>query len=153
MPAINLTHAFDMQLSVNSPIADLGKTPLGGRLIADVMGGEVTGPKLNGRIQGGGADWLLIRDDGVMQLDVRLTIAAEDGGLIYTRYEGLRHGPKEVMEKMARGEEVDPSQFYFRILPRFETSSPSHLWLNRHLFVGTGERNTQGPKYRIFMVE
>lgn len=153
MSEMKVIHAFDMQLSVKTPIADLGKTPLGGRLIAEVTGGDVTGPMLNGHIQGGGADWLLLRDDGVMQLDVRLTIEAEDGGLIYTRYEGLRHGPKEVMKKMARGEEVDPSQFYFRISPRFETASEPHQWLNRHLFVGTGERNAQGPKYSVFKVE
>lgn len=152
MPEINLTHAFDMQLSVKAPISDLGKTPLGGRLIAEVTGGEVYGPMLSGRVQGGGGDWLLLRDDGVMQLDVRLTIEAEDGGLIYTRYEGLRHGPKEVMEMVARGEEVDPSRFYFRITPRFETSSPAHHWMNKHLFVGTGERNKQGPKYSVYMV-
>lgn len=152
MPEVKLAHAFDMQLSVKTPIANLGKTPLGGRLIADVTGGDVSGPMLSGRILGG-ADWLLMREDDVMQLDVRLTIEAEDGALIYARYEGLRHGPKEVMEQMARGEEVNPSQFYFRVSPRFETSSESHLWLNKHLFLATGERNAQGPKYSVFKVE
>ncbi|MZR30127.1 DUF3237 domain-containing protein [Sneathiella litorea] len=153
MPELKLAHAFDMQLSVKSPIVDLGKTPQGGRLIAEVTGGTVEGPMLNGHIQSGGADWLLVRDDGVMQLDVRITIETEDGGLIYARYEGLRHGPKEVMEKLARGEAIDPSQFYFRIMPRFETSAASHLWLNKYLFLGTGERNSQGPKYSVFKVE
>ena len=70
MPEMKMTHAFDMQLSVKTPIADLGKTPLGGRLIAEVTGGDVTGPMLNGHIHGGGADWLLLRDDGVFPLPV-----------------------------------------------------------------------------------
>jgi len=153
MPDMKLNHAFDMQLSVKTPILDLGKTPQGGRLIAEVTGGQVTGPMLQGKIHGGGADWLLMREDEVMQLDVRITIETEEGSLIYARYEGLRHGPKDVMAKIAAGEQVDPSLFYFRIQPRFETASVPHLWLNRHLFVGTGERNTQGPKYSVFMVE
>ncbi|MFC4271180.1 DUF3237 family protein [Sneathiella chungangensis] len=153
MSDIKLTHAFDMQLSVKSPVLNLGKTPQGGRLIAEVTGGVITGPLLNGRVHAGGADWLLLREDDVMQLDVRITIEAEDGGLIYARYEGLRHGPQDVMAKMAAGETVDPSLFYFRILPRFETSAASHLWLNKHLFVGTGERNSEGPKYSVFKVE
>ncbi|MEX1036062.1 MAG: DUF3237 domain-containing protein [Sneathiella sp.] len=153
MPEIKLKHAFDMQLSVKTPILDFGNTPLGKRLIAEVTGGSVSGPMLRGHIHGGGADWLLMREDEVTQLDVRLTIEAEDGSLIYAHYSGLRHGPKDVMAKVAAGDAVHPSEYYFRILPRFETSSATHQWLNRHLFVGTGERNTQGPKYSVFMVE
>jgi|TARA_R100000005_G_scaffold96618_2_gene85234 hypothetical protein len=153
MPDIKLTHAFDMQVFVKTPIQNLGKTSHGTRLIAEVTGGEISGPLLQGSIHAGGGDWLLTREDSVTQLDVRLTIEADDGGLIYCRYEGLRHGPADVMAKMAAGEPVDPSLFYFRVQPRFETSAEPHLWMNRHLFIATGERNSQGPKYSIFKVE
>ena len=153
MTGISLRHAFDMHLTVKAPLLNLGKTPYGNRLIAEVTGGVVEGPMLEGRIHGGGGDWLLLRDDDVMQLDVRLTIEASDGGLIYVTYRGLRHGPKDVMDKMAAGEAVDPSQYYFRMTPAFETSAASHQWLNKHLFVGTGTRNPTGPTYRVYLVE
>ncbi|MCF8468224.1 MAG: DUF3237 domain-containing protein [Sneathiella sp.] len=153
MTGISLRHAFDMHLTVKAPVLNLGKTHYGNRLIAEVTGGVVKGPMLEGHIHGGGGDWLLLRDDDVMQLDVRLTIEASDGGLIYVTYRGLRHGPKEVMDKMAAGEAVDPSQYYFRMTPAFETSSTSHQWLNKHLFIGTGARNPAGPTYRVYLVE
>ena len=150
---LSMKYAFDMKLEVKSPILNLGKTPNGTRLIAEVTGGVVEGPMLEGTILAGGGDWLMLREDGVMQLDVRLTIRANDGALIYVTYRGLRHGPKHIMDKMAAGEEVDPSQFYFRISPFFETASESHDWLNRHLFVGTGTRNASGPVYSVYLVE
>ncbi|WP_373086183.1 DUF3237 domain-containing protein [Sneathiella sp.] len=152
MSQISLVHAFDMHLTVKAPVLNLGKTPNGNRLIAEVTGGTVAGPLLQGNIQPGGGDWLLLRSDEVMQLDVRLTIKANDGGLIYVTYRGLRHGPKEVMDKMAAGEAIDPNLYYFRVSPLFETAAASHDWLNRHLFIATGERNPAGPTYRVYQV-
>lgn len=153
MSAITLKPAFKIELTVKSPVLNLGNTPYGNRLIAEVTGGTVSGPLLQGTVRPGGGDWLLLRNDGVMQLDVRLTIEASDGGLIYTTYRGLRHGPKDIMEKLAAGEEVDPSNYYFRIAPVFETSSESHDWLNKHLFVATGSRKAEGPTYEVSVVE
>jgi hypothetical protein len=153
MPDVSLKPAFEMALNVKSPITNLGKTPKGNRLIAEVTGGTVSGPLLQGTILAGGGDWLLLRDDGVMELDVRLTIEATDGSHIYVSYKGMRHGPKEVMDKMAAGEAVDPELVYFRVAPVFETSAESHDWLNRHLFVATGVRNPTGPTYSVFLVE
>jgi hypothetical protein len=153
MPDISLTPAFDMNLTVKMPLTNLGSTPYGNRLIAEVTGGTVVGPKLSGKIHAGGGDWLLLRNDGVMQLDVRLTIEADDGGLIYVTYKGLRHGPKEVMDRMANGETVDPSEYYFKMAPIFETSANAHDWLNKNLFVANGVRNPEGPTYKVFLVE
>jgi Protein of unknown function (DUF3237) len=153
MPALSLTPAFDMHLTVKSPLTILGRTPFGERLIAEVTGGTVNGPLLSGKVHAGGGDWLLLRNDGVMQLDVRLTIEADDGGLIYVTYKGLRHGPKEVMDRMAKGETVDPSEYYFKMAPIFETSSAEHDWLNKNLFVANGVRKSAGPSYSIFLVE
>lgn len=153
MTQISLKPAFEIALTVKTPVLSLGKTPYGTRLIAEVTGGIVSGPLLQGKVHAGGGDWLLLREDGVMQLDVRLTIEASDGGLIYTTYRGLRHGPKEVMDRMAAGEEVDPASYYFRMAPVFETSAANHDWLNRNLFIATGSRKAEGPVYQVSVVE
>lgn len=152
MQEIKLTHAFDMRLTVEMPPLSLGETCAGTRVIAKVTGGEISGPLLNGKVLGGG-DWLLTRPDEVTQLDVRLTIQASDGGLIYVRYEGYRHGPADVMARLMAGEEVDPSLYYFRAQPRLETSAAAHLWVNRHLFVATGIRRPDGPFYSVYRVD
>ena len=134
-------------------VTDLGQTPLGLRKIATVAGGAFEGERLRGTIMPGPAgDWLLQRADGVMVLDVRLTLQTDDGELIYMRYNGLRHGPAEVMAKGNKGEPVDPSSYYFRIAPTFETASEKYAWLNGILAVGTGERLATGPQYQVFEI-
>lgn len=134
-------------------IRDLGQTPMGNRRIAELAGGTFEGPRLRGRIlPGAGGDWLLIRPDGVFQLDVRVTLEADDGALIYMTYRGLRHGPDDVMARVNAGEEVDPSEYYFRTAPFFETGSEKYAWLNNIVCVAIGRRNEKGPVYRVFEV-
>lgn len=130
----------------------LGATPEGARKIVPVTGGLVEGERINGRVLPGGGDWARTRSDGVLLLDVRLTLETDDGALIYCRYEGLRHGPPEVMAALAEGRSVDPADYYFRIAPRFETASPRYQWLNDILAIGTGERLAKGPRYTIHEV-
>ncbi|MFO1350664.1 MAG: DUF3237 domain-containing protein [Gammaproteobacteria bacterium] len=116
---------FTLTLQVEAPLQMLGKTPYGERRIAKVLGGEFAGPKLKGTALPGGGDWLLLRNDGVLQLDVRLILKTDDDALIYMTYRGLRYGPAAVMERLNRGDKVDPSEYYFRITPAFEISAPS----------------------------
>jgi len=130
----------------------LGDTPAGNRKIVNVIGGSFGGERLRGRILPGGGDWALTRPDGVLLLDVRLTLQTDDGALVYVRYEGMRHGPTEVMARLAAGKPVDPGEMYFRIQPRFETSDSRYLWLNRLLAVGVGERLPDGPRYHVHEV-
>ncbi len=122
------------------PIRDLGDTPLGRRRIIGITGGKFSGARLSGRILPGGADWQVIRSDGVAYLDARYTLETGDGALIYVNNKGYRHGPKEVIERLAKGEEVDPALYYMRTTPWFETSAPDYAWLNRTICVGTGAR-------------
>lgn len=152
MRGIETEYLFTMRLDVAAPIPNLGQTPFGQRLIARVTGGTVEGPRLNGKVHDGGGDWLLGRADGALQLDVRLTIEADDGGLIYVTYRGVRHGPAEVMTRLGAGEAVDPSEYYFRMAPFFETASEKHGWLNRIVAVGTGHRLPTGPVYEVHMI-
>lgn len=133
-------------------IVDLGATPFGHRRIAEVAGGTFEGPKLKGRALPAGGDWLLLRNDGILQLDVRVTLETDDGALIYMTYRGARHGPAEVMARLNAGEAVDPSEYYFRTAPFFETSSDKYAWLNGIVSVATGHRTSAGPVYDVYQV-
>jgi hypothetical protein len=134
-------------------IVDLGATPNGHRRIATVTGGKFEGERLRGTVQATpGGDWILVRPDGATVLDVRLTLETDDQQLIYMTYRGLRHGPAEVMARLAKGEAVDPSSYYFRTTPAFETASKKYDWLNRIIAVATGRREASGPVYEVFEV-
>ena len=138
-PALDL--AFSVRVAVAVP-RSLGRTFAGERRIVDILGGEVEGPRLAGRIVPGGADWQVIRDDGTAVLEARYTIEANDGALIYVQNFGYRHGPGEVLARVARGEEVDPALYYFRATPTFETSAAQHAWLNRTIALCSGVRTS-----------
>lgn len=120
----------------------------GARTIAPVTGGTFEGERLRGKVLGG-ADWLLLRSDGVLELDLRLALETDDGAVIAMSSFGLRHGPADVIAAIGRGERVDPASYYFRTTPRFETAAPRYEFLNRLLAVATGDRRSSGPLYTI----
>ena len=91
-----------------APAQELGAGPLGRRRIIAITGGRFVGERLSGRVLPGGADWQVIRADGVAELDARYTLETGDGALIYVRNRGFRHGPAEVLKRLAAGENVDP---------------------------------------------
>jgi hypothetical protein len=143
---------FELTLTVPE-IVDVGKTPQGVRKIATVSGGRFQGESLSGEVMPSpGGDWLLLRSDNVLTLDVRLTLKTNDNALIYMHYQGLRHGPDEVMARLAQGEAVDPQSYYFRMAPVFETASEKYAYLNRMLCVATGHRLATGPVYQVYEV-
>jgi hypothetical protein len=148
---IALKPLFTMRLDVR-PIIDVGQTPGARRRIGNVFGGLFEGERLSGEVLDGGSDWQSVRADGATTLDVRLILRASDGGLIAMTYHGLRHGPPEVMARLAAGDAVDPASYYFRIAPTFETASERHGWLNRIVAVGAGHRLPDGPVYNVFEV-
>ena len=143
---------FTLRLLVGSEMQVLGRTPFGDRRIAQVTGGRFEGPRLRGTVMPGGGDWILLRPDGVLQLDVRLTLRTDDEQLDYMTYRGHRHGPADVMERLGRGEPVDPSSYYFRTAPFFETGSGTYSWLNGIVSVGVGSRVPEGPVYDVHEV-
>jgi hypothetical protein len=132
-----------------SGIQKIGAVPHGARATAPIASGHFEGPRLRGKVLPGGGDWTLLRTDGVLELDLRLTLQTDDGALIHMTSFGLRHGPPEVLAALARGEVVDPSTYYFRTTPRFETADPRYTFLNRLLAVSTGDRRAGGPIYTI----
>jgi Protein of unknown function (DUF3237) len=127
----------------------IGAVPGGTRVTVPIAGGQFEGPRLRGKVLPGGGDWTLLRGDGVLELDLRLTLETDDGALIHLRSFGIRHGPPEVIAALARGEAVDPASYYFRTTPRFETGDARYAFLNRLLAVSTGDRRAEGPTYTI----
>jgi hypothetical protein len=134
-------------------IRDLGDTPLGRRRIIGITGGTFTGARLSGKVLPGGADWQIIRADGTADLDARYTLETSDGALIYVVNKGYRHGPKEVIERLAKGEDVDPALYYMRTTPWFETSAPAYAWLNRVVCLGTGARRAAAVELDFYEVK
>ena len=132
-----------------SPPQKLGAVPHGTRIIAPITSGTFEGPRLRGKVLPGGGDWTLSRSDGVLELDLRITLETDDGALINMTSFGLRHGPAEVLAALARGESVDPTKYYFRTAPRFETSAPPYAFLNRLIAIASGDRRATGPIYTI----
>ena len=133
-------------------ILNLGRTPLGERRIINILGGPVDGPKLQGRVLPGGADWQIIRADGAADIQARYTIETDAGARILVSSEGLRHGPPEVIARLARGENVDPALYYFRTLMRFETADPAVDWMNRILAIAVGQREPQAVRLDVYEV-
>jgi hypothetical protein len=131
---------------------DVGNTPHGARRIYYVKGGTVNGPKLQGEVLPGGGDWLLLRPDGAAELDVRGTIRTDDGHLIYTYYRGILSVPPEVAQRIFEGEEVDPSEYYFRTTPVYETSSEKYGWLNRTVAVAVGRFAPNWVGYHVYAI-
>lgn len=129
-----------------------GKTPYGERRVINILGGTVTGPKLKGRILPGGADWQIVRPDGAADIFAKYTFQIENGGLVLVESAGLRHGPPEVIARLARGEPVDRSAYYFRTCVRFETADPQADWLNRVLMIAVGAREQMQVKLDLYEV-
>jgi len=134
-------------------ITNLGRTPYGERRVIGILGGTVRGPKLTGRILPGGVDWQIIRSDGAADIRARYMIETAAGALIMVTSEGLRHGPHELMEKLARGDNIDPAHYYFRTVMRFETADSSVDWLNRILALAKGQREPRAVRLDVFEVE
>jgi hypothetical protein len=141
-----------LHVNVATP-QNIGAVPYGTRRTVPLSGGDFEGPRLRGTVlPGGSADWLVLRTDGVLELDLRVTLRSDDGGLISMRSFGLRHGPADVMAAIARGEAVDPASYYFRTTPRFRTAHPAYAFLNRIVAVASGDRRSEGPIYTIHEV-
>ena len=133
------------------PLIVVGQTPNAFRRIGVIQGGSFEGERLSGEVLSGN-DWQSVRTDSCIKLDVRLVLKTTDGELIVMTYTCLRAGSPSVIEKLDKGEEVDPGSYYFRMNPIFETSSKKYDWMNRIIAVGTGIRRADGPVYSIFEV-
>ena len=142
---------FEMQVELGEA-QQVGATPRGSRLIVPLTGGTFAGPKLKGDVLPGGADWLLTRSDGVRELDVRLTLHTDDGHLIYMSYRGINTITPEIVQRIMRGEPVDPSEYYMRITPVFETWGEQYGWLKRIVADGVGQGLPTAVHHTVYAI-
>lgn len=119
-----------------APVQNIGAGPHGTRLTFPITGGSFDGDRLRGKVLPGGGDWVVKRADGVLELDLRITLETDDGALIHMTFWGIR-------------DDAAPGAPYFRTLPRFETASAKYSFLNRLLAVGTGQIGADGPVHTI----
>ena len=146
-----LTPLFELDVDVGVP-QTIGRTETGERRCVPITGGRVHG-RVNGRVLAGGADWQVLRPDGMADLDARYMLNVDNGAIVEVWSRGLRSGPPDVMARLARGETVEASAYYMRTALRFETAAPELQWLVRRLCIGIGERRPDRVLLKVYGVE
>ena len=144
-------YVFSLAIKVGAPIVagDLGH---GVRRIIPILGGEVFGPGIKGTIFPCGADFQTIRPNGLTELEAKYAFEMDDGAIVYIENVGIRLGPKGLLDRIAKGESVDPVLIYFRSAPKFETGAEKYRWLMEHLFIGVGARHPDRVEIDVHQV-
>lgn len=150
--APKLTFTFDLELVVEKAHLP-GKTPIGNRRIIRIESGYFNGEQVTGEVIPGGDDWITVREDGTIIQDVRILLRTDDDELIMMSYRGIRTGSRDVLARLDNGEEVDPGEYYFRTNPIFETASKKYDWMNKKVFVSTGQRLASGVRYSVYQID
>jgi hypothetical protein len=151
LPEPKLEFIFEAKVTLD-PIQELGITTYGKRRIIPITGGTFTGPNMAGTIVAGGADWQTVRTDGTADLEARYTLKTDDGALIYIQNRGIRHAKPEVLARMAKGEKVDPSEYYMRTAAIFEVAEGKYSWLTKSVVVCVGARMSDHVLLRFYKV-
>jgi hypothetical protein len=153
LPEPRLTPVYRLEATLGEPL-DLGETAHGHRRIVPQTGGTFTGPELRGTlVPGASADWQIVLPDGTAIGDIRYTLQTERGDLLYVQSRGVRHGSAEVLARLARGEQVDPSEYTFRAATQIETAAAELDWLNKGVFISVGGREAANVIYETYLVE
>jgi hypothetical protein len=147
-----LRPAYRLEASVGAPI-DLGDTAAGRRRVVPLTGGTFAGGELRGTlVPGASADWQTVRADGTAFGDIRYTLRTDAGDLLLVRSRGVRHGSPDVLARLGRGEDVDPSEYTFWSSTEIETAAAALDWLNTGVFVATGARTAAGVVYETYLI-
>jgi Protein of unknown function (DUF3237) len=153
LPEPRLTKIYRLEATVGQPL-DLGDAALGRRRIIPLTGGTFAGPELCGTlIAGASADWQIVQADGTALGDIRYTLQTDNGDVLYVRSRSVRHGPAEVLARLGRGEDVNPSEYTFRATTHIETAAPQLGWLNKGVFISVGGRQSLGVTYETYLVD
>ena len=152
LPDPSLTRVYRLEATVGEAL-EFGEIAQGRRRIVPLTGGTFTGPELNGRLlPGSSADWQTVLPDGTALGDIRYTLQTDDGDLLYVQSRGVRHGTPDVLERLARGENVDASQYTFRTSTQIETAAPALDWLNKGVFISVAARQPDRVIYETYLV-
>jgi hypothetical protein len=152
LPEPQLTKIFRLEASLGEAL-DLGNAAQGRRRIVPLTGGNFAGPELNGTLlPGASADWQIVLPDGTALGDIRYTLQTDHGDLLYVRSQGVRHGSADVLARLARGEDVDASEYVFRTSTQIESAAPDFEWLNKGVFVSVAGRQPGGVIYETYLV-
>ena len=153
LPEPRLTRVYRLEATLGEPL-DFGNVAQGHRRIVPQTGGTFTGPELHGKLlPGASADWQIVLPDGTALGDIRYTLQTDTGELLYVQSRGVRHGSAEVLARLARGEDVDASEYTFRTSTQIETAAPRLDWLNKGIFISVGGRQATGVIYETYLVE
>jgi muconolactone delta-isomerase len=152
LPAPLLRRVYRLEATLAQPL-ELGAVAQGQRRIVALSGGTFTGPELSGRLlEGASADWQIVLPDGTALGDIRYTLQTDGGDLLYVQSRALRHGSAEVLARLARGEDVDASEYTFRAATQIETAAAGLDWLNKGIFISVAARRAGGVVYDTFLV-
>jgi hypothetical protein len=152
LPEPHLTLVYRLEATLGQP-HDLGDRPQGHRRIVPLTGGRFTGPDLRGTLlPGASADWQTILPDGTALGDIRYVLQTDGGDLLYVQSRSIRHGSPEVLARLGRGEDVDPSEYTFGASTRIETAATGLDWLNKGIFISVGGRQATGVIYETYLV-
>jgi len=149
--ALQTKYVFSLAIKVGAPIV-AGDHGHGVRRIIPILGGEVRGEGMKGTIFPVGADFQVIRPNGFTELEAKYAFEMDDGAIVYIENIGIRFGPKELLDRIAKGEMVDPALIYFRSMPKFETGAEKYRWLVENLFVGVGTRHPDRVEIDVHQV-
>lgn len=144
-------YAFTLNVDI-APTVEVGDIGSGRRRLIAITGGELVGPNLSGKIHSLGADYMMVRPTGVVEVHARYAVQMSDGANVYVENSGLRTGPSDEAERLKRGETIDPAEIYFRTVPRFETASPTYRWLMESIFAARAGRRPGGVFIEVHQV-
>src|SRR6187551_2838198 len=139
-PQLATKYVFTLTVRIGE-VTSAGEIGHGVRRIIPILGGEVRGDDVNGKICAFGADFQIIRPNELIELEAKYAFETDDGAVVYVENTGIRFGPVELLQKLKRGEPVDPELIYFRTVPKFETGSEKYRWLMEHIFVASAARH------------
>lgn len=151
-PAPSLTYAFSIRAELDPPI-EVGEIDGDRRRFIAIRGGRVYGPRLSGEVMAGGGDWQSILPGGLTRVEARYFLRASDGTVIEVTNPGVRVATAEVVDRISRGEDVDPSLYYFRTTPSFTVAGEAHGWMRRAVFVARGIRRPDHVVIDYYVVE
>lgn len=152
LPDPRLSKVYRLEATLGQPL-DLGDIVRGRRRIVPLSGGKFTGPELNGELlPGSSADWQIVLPDGTALADIRYTLQTDGGDLLYVQSRGVRHGSVEVLARLARGQDVDASEYTFRTSTHIETAAADLDWMNRGVFISVGGRQAAAVIYETYLV-